>query len=221
MKKGKEGWKTSLHILIATVTLALGYAIIRYNIIKGISFANAPLFIANKGIALASVILIALSFALGPCAHFWPKTFVPKLYLRKHLGLLGFGFAGIHSIMSVLLFSPAYYPKFFTETGMLSLYGELSMLFGVLSFGVFSIVAITSLPSIEASLPQDAWLKLQRLGYLAFFFVLLHVFIMGFQGWLKPQDWPGGLLPISLIAFIIIFLTFFWRTCALVLRRKK
>lgn len=28
-----------------------------------------------------------------------------------------------------------------------------------------------------------------------------HLFFMGYEGWLKPADWHGGLPPISLVAF--------------------
>jgi hypothetical protein len=29
-----------------------------------------------------------------------------------------------------------------------------------------------------------------------------HVLVMGLSGWLQPAGWPGGLPPISLLAFI-------------------
>jgi hypothetical protein len=29
----------------------------------------------------------------------------------------------------------------------------------------------------------------------------LHLFFMGYEGWLKPAGWHGGLPPISLVAF--------------------
>jgi hypothetical protein len=28
-----------------------------------------------------------------------------------------------------------------------------------------------------------------------------HLFFMGYQGWLKPAGWHGGMPPISLVAF--------------------
>jgi hypothetical protein len=34
----------------------------------------------------------------------------------------------------------------------------------------------------------------------------LHLFFMGYQGWLKPASWHGGLPPISLVAFTIFTL---------------
>jgi len=30
-----------------------------------------------------------------------------------------------------------------------------------------------------------------------------HVFFMGYEGWLAPSDWHGGLPPVSLVAFLL------------------
>jgi len=31
----------------------------------------------------------------------------------------------------------------------------------------------------------------------------LHIFFMGFEGWLHPAGWHGGIPPVSLVAFAI------------------
>jgi len=90
------------------------------------------------------------------------------------------------------------------------------MLFGVISIIIFSVVSISSLNTIEKTIEKKEWLKIQRMGYLAFILVMLHVVFMGYRGWLQPQDWPGGLLPISLISFIFIVLTLLLRTIVIV-----
>jgi DMSO/TMAO reductase YedYZ heme-binding membrane subunit len=220
MKKEKVVRKpvvTSVMVLLIILT----YAVIRYNVIKGVSWSQFPLFIFNKAISLAAVVFIALSFIIGPFAKFWPNIFVKFISLRKYFGLLGFGLASIHAIMSLLIFTPSYYQKFFSETGNLNLTGELSMLFGVLAFFIFGIVTITSFPAVEKSMKYENWLKVQRTGYIAFFFVMLHVFVMGIGGWLKPAGWPGGLLPISLIAFIVIAVALLLRITTIFLKNKK
>lgn len=198
------------------VTLAVGYAVLRYHVIKGVPWSNFPLFILNKGLSLSAVFLIAASYILGHLSRYFPKTFTPWLSMRKYLGLLGFGLAAVHALMSMLLLSFAYYPKFFEESGKLNLIGELSLLFGVVSFFIFSIVAITSTPSVEKEMDKNKWLKVQSMGYLAFASVGLHVLIMGFAGWLTPKTWPGGLLPVSLVAFIVITITILLKIIALV-----
>lgn len=186
------------------VIAAFLYAIIRYNVIKGVSWEHLPLLISNKAIALSAVGLIALSYILGALAKFFPKTFEPTLSARKFFGLTGFGLAAMHGLISLLLFSPKNYSKFFLEDGALSLTGELSMLFGVLAFFVFSVVAYTSIPVIAAKMDKHVWQRAQKLGYLGLVLTFFHVLSMGLEGWMNTAGWPGGLLPISLVAAIIL-----------------
>ena len=217
---GKDGLKAIAAITAVVFAITFAYAIIRYNVIKGVPWQQLPLFISNKAIALAAVVFIALSYDFGPLARFWPKVFVPELSTRKFFGLFGFGLAAAHALVSLMIFSPAYYPKFFTAAGKLNLTGELSMLFGVIAFSIFSISAVTSIPAVEKSIDSNRWQMLQRLGYLAFFLVLLHVLVMGFEGWLKPAGWPGGLLPISLVAFIVIAFSLLIRAAVIIFPKR-
>lgn len=207
-----------LSIIIFLVVFA--YAVIRYNVIKGTPWIELPLFISNKAISLSAVVFIALSYALGSLARFWPKTFVPMLGTRKFLGLLGFGLASIHGLISLLIFTPAYYPKFFLASGKLNLVGELSVLFGVLAFFVFASVAVSSIPAVAKSMEPGRWLAMQRVGYLGLILVFFHVFVMGLEGWLKPAGWPGGLLPISLVAAIVIAFALLIKIVAVVFPKK-
>lgn len=201
--------------------LAVGYAIFRYHIIKGVPWEHFPLFIFNKGISLAAVFTIATSYLLGPLSRFFPRLFTSWLGMRKYLGVFGFGLAAVHVLISLLILNPSYFPKFYDEGGKLNLVGELSLLFGVVSFFIFSIIAISSMPSVEDALDKNKWQQIQRLGYLAFTLTMLHVLVMGLAGWLKTQDWPGGLLPVSLVAFIVIFLTLLIRLAVLMLPKNK
>ncbi|MBI5798542.1 MAG: ferric reductase-like transmembrane domain-containing protein [Candidatus Yonathbacteria bacterium] len=207
-------------ITVAILVLVFGYAIIRYNVIKGVSWGELPLFISNKAVALSAVAFIALSYALGSFARFWPKIFSTILPLRKFLGLFGFGLAAIHLLISLLIFTPAYYPKFFLASGNLSLVGELAMLFGVLAFAVFALVAISSIPALVQSMDPARWIRVQRLGYLGLVLVFAHVLVMGFEGWISLASWPGGLLPISLIAAIVIAVVLFIKIIALIFTRE-
>jgi DMSO/TMAO reductase YedYZ heme-binding membrane subunit len=208
----RKKWVLTIVILGA----AFFYAIIRYNIIKGTPWAHFPLFINNKAISLASVAFIALSYLLGPFARFWPNTIVPVLPSRKFFGLLGFGLGAVHGLMSLLLFTPANYPKFFLSDGTLNLTGELSMLFGVLAFLIFTAVAITGLPGVSQSMTTDRWHSVQRMGYAGLLLILFHVVSMGLEGWLKPSTWPGGMLPVSLVAAIIVGIALLFRIIVLI-----
>ena len=212
----KKHFFVSLIIFLAV----FGYTVIRYNVIKGTPWVELPLFISNKAISLSAVVFIALSYMLGSLARFWPRTFVTALGLRKFFGLAGFGLAALHGLISLLIFTPNYYPKFFLASGKLNLIGELSMLFGSLAFFVFTIVAASSIPAIAKSMEFKRWLRVQRLGYFGLILVFFHVFIMGFEGWLKPAGWPGGLLPISLVAAIVIAFVLLLKIIAVIAPKK-
>jgi len=215
-----SNWKRTLLIVLIIFAVTLGYSIIRYNIVRNVPFENIPLFIANKAVALTATILIGLSFLLGPLSRFWPKMFTHHLYLRKYLGISGFAIAALHALMSLLLFSPAYYPKFFLPSGKMNLIGESSMLFGILAFLIFLAISLTSLPQIEKLLNSQQWKSIQRLGYLAYVLVLFHVVIMGWAGWWKPESWKFGLASISLISALIIIFVLLMRIIVMVFPKK-
>lgn len=215
------GWKNTYVLVLTVIALSFTYAFIRYNIVRNVPFDNFPLYIANKSIAVSTTILIGMSFLLGPLARFWPSIFAPYLYLRKHLGIIGFALASFHAIVSLVLLSPAYYSKLFTAGGKFNLMGESSLLFGILSFLIFFAIFITSLPAIEAQMKSDQWKIVQRLGYLAYFFVLMHVAIMGFQGWFNADSWKFGLISISLISAMFIIFVLIMRLLVIAFPSKK
>lgn len=195
--------RPSVWTAVVVFAASLGYAMLRYAVYRGVPLSRLPLYLNNKALAVAAVALIAIAYAMGPLARFFPSAIVPRLDMRKWIGLFGFGLASLHALASLILFSPASYPKFFETNGQLNLVGELSMLFGVLGFAVFAIVAVLSVPSVARDVPEETWLRVQRSGYLGLLLVLGHVFVMGYEGWGNPATWPGGLLPMSLVAFII------------------
>lgn len=217
MAEANSGWRKTTTIFFIIFVFTFAYALLRYNILRSVPIDQIPLYITNKAVALTATILIGLSFLLGPLAHFWPKKFEHQLYLRKYLGVYGFGIAALHAIMSLMLFSPSYYPRYFdTTTGKMTLGGESAILFGILAILVFAAIAVTSLPSIEEKMQPAQWKSVQRLGYLAYFLVLLHVGIMGYKGWLNPESYSFGLISISLITALFIIFVFILRTLVII-----
>lgn len=208
-------------IALLILALCYGYAAIRYHVVREVPFPDEFLFIANKALALAATLTIGLSFLLGPLARFFPRAFVSRLHLRKSLGLYGFALASVHAVLSLVLLTPARYPKFFDASGAVNLIGEGVFLSGALTFLIFTLVALASVPRIAARMDGKRWKSIQRLGYLAYFFVLLHVVIMGFSGWLQASSYRFGLISISLIAALAIILVFLMRALAAVLPRKE
>lgn len=213
-------FKKARNISLFLITIAYTYAIYRYHIVRGVAWEHFALYINNKAIALSSVFLIALSYIPGPLSRLFGKPWVNLLGARKYFGIFGFTLAAIHACVSLLIFNSNYYARFFAQDGKLTLEGELSMLFGVLAFALFSLVTVSSIPSVARDLGQNSWKKIQRSGYWAFGLVMLHVLVMGWGGWLKPNDWPGRLLPISLISFSVIAATLLMRIIVLFFPRS-
>jgi len=215
------GWKKTIWIGIVVFVISFLYAFVRYNIVREVSLEQLPLYITNKAVAMAATIVIGLSFVLGPLAGFFPSRFSKWTYIRKPLGLLGFGLAFIHAIMSLILFNPANYSRFYSESGKLTGLIESSMLFGILAFFIFGIMTIIAIPSIEEKLDKGQWKTILRLGYLAYIFVLLHVALMGYRGWFNPDAWQYGLASITLITAFFIILVLLLRLLAGVFLKKR
>ena len=100
-----------------------------------------------------------------------------------------------------MLFTPEIYAKFFTADGKPTLAAGLSMLFGVLGFAFLWVYNL----SFQTFLREEhAFIELlTSRGIMTVALVLggLHLFFMGYKGWLNPSGWHGGLPPISLVAF--------------------
>ena len=188
-------------IILATLLLAIGYAVLRYHIAGPVPWKDFPMFILNKGLCLAGFILLTFNFTFGPLNSLGVPVSKGWLNARKALGMTGFLLVLIHALMSFLLFSPAIYGKFYANNGSLTLLAGLAMLFGVLGFVFLWGYNL----SFQTFLREDtAFIKfITSRKVLLFALVLggLHLFFMGYEGWLKPAGWHGGLPPISLVAF--------------------
>ena len=188
-------------IIFVTLTLAIGYAVLRYHIAGPVPWKDFPMFILNKGLCLAAFILLTFNFTLGPLRSLGLPVTESWLNARKAMGMSGFVLILIHALMSFMLFTPANYGKFFAENGTLTLLAGLAMLFGVLGFVGLWVYNL----SFQTFLREDqAFIQLitSRKSML-FALVLggLHLFFMGYKGWMAPADWHGSLPPISLVAF--------------------
>ena len=190
------------------------YAVVRYHLFGGVDWEHFPLFIANKAISLSAVFFIAMSYLIGKAFKVYDTAPEKRLILIKFCGLIGFSLAAIHAFMSLLLFTPEYYPKLFGSDGRLNLTGELSMAFGVLSLWCLTVTAIASFPFMYDAVGAERWKRGQRMGYLCLALAGGHVVVMGLPGWLKPAGWHGYLPPISLVAFIVILFALLMKALA-------
>jgi len=188
-------------IILVTLLLSIGYAVLRYHIVGPVPWKDFPMFILNKGLCLAGFILLTFNCTLGPLNSLGIPVSQGWLNSRKALGMTGFLLVLIHALISFMLFSPASYGKFFVDNGSLTLLAGLAMLFGVLGFVFLWGYNL----SFQTFLREDAKFIQFITSRKALLFALmlggLHLFFMGYEGWLKPAGWHGGLPPISLVAF--------------------
>jgi len=188
-------------VIATTLLLSIAYAVLRYHIVGPVPWADFPFFILNKGLCLAAYILLTMNFALGPLNNLGASVSQGWLDARKAMGMTGFLLVMVHALMSFLLFSPAVYGKFFTEDGTLTLMGGLSMLGGVTAFVVLWGYNMTFQTFLREDKAFVQFITSRKFMLFALLLGAAHLFFMGYDGWLTPAGWHGGLPPISLVAF--------------------
>ena len=188
-------------IIMVTMLLAIGYAVLRYHLLGDVPWKDFPFLVLNKGLSLGAFILISLNFALGPARHLGLPVSQSWLNARKALGMSGFLFILVHALISFMLFSPTVFGKFFEDDGTLTGIAGISLLAGILAFVVLWGYNL----SFQTYLREDkAFIGLiTSRKFLIWALPLggIHLFFMGYAGWLNPAGWNGGLPPISLVAF--------------------
>jgi DMSO/TMAO reductase YedYZ heme-binding membrane subunit len=197
--------KFARNVTILCIILFTAYATLRYNIFKGIPFSEFPLYILNKSISWTGLALIVLSYLIST----WKKLGknIPALIInsKRDLGVIGFAFISAHILISVINLNPMDYSKLYANDNSLNLLGQLSLLYGALSYIILNIPFINSFRNEELK-KHEKWKKVQNLGYISIFGVLLHLFFMGYKGWLDFSSWAGGLPPITLLASFLVLI---------------
>jgi len=170
--------------LFTMLFFTIDYAVLRYAGFADVSPIHIPGYLTNKALAMTaaiSLLLAALALVRSQreAARFWVKASVNLVF--------------IHVLLSAVLLSKGYFPKWFTGE-MMNLRGEGMLLLGVLAAYCFWRVQ-------SARLPQRA-----RLTVLATACALVagHLFVMGSDGWLQFTKWNGGLPPITLLSFLVL-----------------
>ncbi len=108
----------------------------------------------------------------------------------------------MHAFFSLSLLSPAYYDKYFDDVGQLNLQGEIALSVGVVALFFLLSPAVTTLPMMPKAIGGWRWKRSQRAGYVALALVVVRLVVLGINGWLAPQEWHGGIPPVSLVAVV-------------------
>lgn len=195
-------------IILISCLLSITYTIFRYHIFGPVPWKDLAFFTLNKGISLSAFVLLCFNFSFGPLNNLGVKVPEDFLAARKALGMTGFLLVLIHAFMSFLIFKPHIYRQFFLENDTLSLVGGLSMLGGILA----CIVLWGYNLSFQTSMKEDKkfiqFITSRNFLLTAMLFSAIHLFFMGYKGWTTPEDWHGGLPPISLVSFTLFIITY-------------
>lgn len=188
-------------IIGITLVMAMAYAVLRYHIAGDVPWKDLPFYITNKGLSLSAFILLSLNFGLGPARNLGVP--VPQAWLnaRKALGMTGFLLVLIHALISFMLFSPAVYPNFFDANGTVTGLAGISMLAGVMGFVFLWALNLSFQTYLREDTAFISFITSPLFLNWALLLGGLHLFFMGYAGWMKPAGWQGGLPPISLVAF--------------------
>ena len=144
-----------------------------------------------------------------------PKWLIRFLSIRKHLGLISLWFLTVHIFMSCLMFSIAYYSRFFYDKddpfSRMSANGESSFMFGSIGAGLYVILGICSLPSVAEQMTNRQWQFVYGpVAWTALAFGTAHVMCQGIGvTWNNKENWAGGMPPITLMSVLVPLLVMF------------
>jgi NADH:ubiquinone oxidoreductase subunit 6 (subunit J) len=198
--KKHYGWP----VVYSVTLLGFAYAIIRYNVAGPVPWKDTVFFITNKAISMSTLILITITFSIMPLKNLGIKISDEWLQSRKILGFVGFAMLYIHVFMSLMLFKPSVYSKFFQSDNTLTFFAGISMLGGVLGFVILWVYNTNFNPNFRKESEIHSLITSKNMVMFSIIFTCIHLIFMGIEGWFKPQDWHGGMPPISLVSFVIL-----------------
>ena len=195
--------KNTIIIIVASAIFAVVYSILRYNIFGQVPWKDLPFYVMNKALSLTVIVL----FSVSSSYKFFNRN--KEQLKQKHEILvntiepISFLLIIIHVFMSLMLFKPEVFAKFFVENGTISLVGGISMLAGIISFVLLFMNKLNSFLNKK----NNATCYFFPVAFnIIIVFIILHISFMGFNGWLTPKKWHGGMPPISLLAIAFLFL---------------
>lgn len=143
---GKE-WLQASVILLVIFILTEIYALLRYNVKKGYDWSHLPLQVTNKAVCWTAIYGFALTQLPGTITklinifrrdtlHDLHPILLFSLRIRKQLGVLSLYYLTVHVLMSLLIFNPSYYGKFFlnpsASSSKFTTKAEISFFFGII-----------------------------------------------------------------------------------------
>lgn len=208
-------------VVISHTSSLYHFASLSHPVKKGYPWEQFPLFVMNKSISWTALWGFAITQVPGVIAHIhnawhrdtlhdkpmWLRNF---LACRKQLGLVSLWFLTVHIVMSCLLFSIAYYDRFFEDKddpkSKMTANGESSFMFGSFGSCLYFVLGICSLPCVAEAMTRKQWSFVYGpVAWTALCFGTAHVMCQGIGvTWYKaPWSDAGNMPPITLISCLL------------------
>ncbi|XP_051922057.1 metalloreductase STEAP4-like isoform X2 [Hippocampus zosterae] len=227
-------WRLPLQITIGLTAFFFFYLLIRdviYSYVdqgKDISF-RIMVSLANKVFPIVSLIMLSLCYLPGVIAAFlqlyrgtkyrrFPDWLDRWMLCRKQLGLLALALAFLH-VLYTLIIPIRYYvrfkswdyvitqvkenqtPKFDTSVAWRS---DSYLSVGILGFGLYILLGITSLPSVSNALSWREFSYVQsKLGHVTLFLCTLHTYLYGWDRFLRPSTYKWYTPPGFMLSLVV------------------
>jgi len=137
-----------------------------------------------------AIVMLHVVLSIGPLARLNSK-FLPLLYNRRHLGVSMFLVAAVHGVFSIIQFHTLgnvnpLVSLFTSNMDYTSLVNFPFQVLGFLSLLILFVMAATSHDFWLHNLGPKVWKSLHMMVYLAYFMIILHVFLGAFQQETSP-----------------------------------
>ncbi|XP_059363906.1 metalloreductase STEAP4-like [Carassius carassius] len=227
-------WRLPLNIAICLTAFIFFYALTRDVIYERVTNGKDIAFrimisLANKAFPIVSLVMLSLCYLPGALAGFlqlyngtkyrrFPDWLDRWMLCRKQLGLLALAFGFLH-VLYTLVIPIRYYVRYRINVYTISLVKDnksyefdnmaawrydsyYSM--GILGFGLFVLLGITSLPSVSNSLNWREFSFVQsKLGYICLLLCTAHTFLYGWDRFLKPSSYRWWMPPAYMLSLVV------------------
>ncbi|NXT06234.1 STEA2 Metalloreductase, partial [Prunella fulvescens] len=233
-------WKGPVLIAISLATFFFIYSFVRdvihpYMRNQQSDFYKIPIEIVNKTLPIVAITLLSLVYLSGLMAAAYQLYYGTKyrrfppwldswLQCRKQLGLLSFFFAAVHVVYSLCLPMRRSERYLFLNMAYQQVHAnvenswneeevwriEMYISFGIMSLGLLSLLAVTSIPSVNSALNWREFSFIQStLGYIALLISTFHVLIYGWKRAFEEEYYrfytpPNFVLALVLPSIVIL-----------------
>ncbi|CAI5662474.1 unnamed protein product [Oreochromis niloticus] len=227
-------WRLPLKLATGLTAFFFFYLLIRdviYSYVvndKDVSF-RIMASLANKVFPIVSLIMLSLCYLPGVIAAFlqlyrgtkykrFPDWLDRWMLCRKQLGLVALALASLH-VLYTLIIPIRYYVRYRLAAHTISQIRENKTspfdttmawrtdsyyVIGILGFGLYLLLGITSLPSVSNILSWREFSFIQsKLGYLTLFFCTFHTYLYGWDKFLQPSSYKWFMLPGYMLSLVV------------------